>query len=121
MRYTLMVLKFPAVLILKGFRFICATYRSTEPGPETRNNDLLVEQDENGLAAVHVGVPKDMEHLIPRLLDAQMVGRVNHEDQGIGVDEVVAPQRPQLGLAPDVPCGTWRIAQTRFRREQRSG
>lgn len=55
------------------------------------------------MAAVHVGVPKDMEHLIPRFLDALEVGRVHHKNQSIGVDEIVTPEWPQLGLAPDVP------------------
>lgn len=34
-----------------------------------------------------------------------MIGRIHHEDQGVGVGEVVAPERPQLGLATNIPVG----------------
>lgn len=60
------------------------------------------------MAGVHVGVSQDVEHLVPRFLDALMVRRVHHEDQRVGVDKVVAPERTQLGLATDVPVGEGR-------------
>lgn len=58
------------------------------------NRHLLVEEDEDGLAAVHAGILQNVKHLVPRFLHALVVVRVQHENQSVGVGVVVAPKRP---------------------------
>lgn len=48
---------------------------------------------------------KQAEELIPTVIQPHHVGRVDHPDHGIGLFEVVTPERPQSLLASDVPYG----------------
>lgn len=66
---------------------------------------LLVEEDKNGPAAVHVGVLQDAEHLVARFFEATSIGGVYDKDERVSVSVVVPPERSQLLLPADVPVG----------------
>lgn len=62
---------------------------------------LVGEDEEHGLPELVLG--QHAHQLVPGLAHALAVVRVHHEDQALGVLEVVAPQRTDLVLAADVP------------------
>lgn len=66
-------------------------------------NHLLIEKDQNRSAVVHVRVSENFEHLVASFLNAPLIGRVDDEDERIGVRIVVTPERSEFVLPSNVP------------------